>query len=307
MKNKRRPNFTTNSFIEESKKFHKNTYDYSLVIFRSIKECVEIICSKHGTFKQTPEVHLRGHGCFDCGIEKTISHTKSNAQLFIKKSIKKHGDLYSYKLVEYVNSQTIVTIICKIHGDFLQIPNSHLQGKGCQYCAKDNFNKDKALTLQEFINRSSIIHNNKYKYDKVIYRNEDALIIITCPEHGDFYQTPRVHLRKCGCKKCTTIISKLETKWLDSLNIDPAYRQATVKIDEHKWFFVDAYDPTTHTVYEFNGDFWHGNPQKYSPEKINVRNNKLFGDLYNKTLDKEMLLKQSGYNIITMWENDFNA
>lgn len=53
----------------------------------------------------------------------------------------KHRDslgnwLYEYNKVVYDNVKKKVIITCKIHGDFLQTPDSHLQGQGCNTCAK---------------------------------------------------------------------------------------------------------------------------------------------------------------------------
>jgi hypothetical protein len=45
-----------------------------------------------------------------------------------------HGDRYDYSKVRYVKMHTKVTIICKLHGEFTQTPNSHLQGHGCALC-----------------------------------------------------------------------------------------------------------------------------------------------------------------------------
>lgn len=53
-----------------------------------------------------------------------------------------------------------------------------------------------------FINKSKIVHNNKYSYDKVVFVNVKSKVIVTCPEHGDFEITPDNHLRKRGCPKC---------------------------------------------------------------------------------------------------------
>jgi len=36
-----------------------------------------------------------------------------------------HGDRYDYSKVEYKHVMTKVTIICPVHGDFNQTPNSH--------------------------------------------------------------------------------------------------------------------------------------------------------------------------------------
>lgn len=58
------------------------------------------------------------------------------------------------------------------------------------------------ITKEKFIQRASIIHNNKYLYDKVNYVNTSIKVTITCPIHGDFEQTPNKHLQGQGCQKC---------------------------------------------------------------------------------------------------------
>jgi hypothetical protein len=47
----------------------------------------------------------------------------------------------------------------------------------------------KSLTNKEFIEKSKIIHNDKYNYSKSIYINCKTRIIIICPIHGEFEQT----------------------------------------------------------------------------------------------------------------------
>lgn len=56
--------------------------------------------------------------------------------------------------------------------------------------------------LNNFINISNKIHNNKYNYSKVIYKNNRSKIIIICPIHGEFEQLPVNHSRGHGCSKC---------------------------------------------------------------------------------------------------------
>lgn len=47
------------------------------------------------------------------------------------------------------------------------------------------------------------IHRNFYSYDRVICLGIKKKVIITCPKHGDFSQTPYCHIvRKQGCSKC---------------------------------------------------------------------------------------------------------
>ena len=47
--------------------------------------------------------------------------------------------------------------------------------------------------------------------------------------------------------------------------------------------FVRTYDEENKTIYEFHGDYWHGNPKEYNPDKINSTSKKSFGELFKKT------------------------
>ena len=53
-----------------------------------------------------------------------------------------------------------------------------------------------------FIKRSMDIHNNKYDYSLVEYKNNRTKIKIICPIHGLFEQTPYKHLIGRGCHYC---------------------------------------------------------------------------------------------------------
>lgn len=117
---------------------------------------------------------------------------------FIKRSREIHGDKYNYDKVVYVNNRTKVIISCHVHGDFEQQPRHHLIGKGCKKC----FDQSIRTTKEEFIERSNEIHNNKFSYDKVVYQSTHTKVIITCPKHGDFTQTPAHHLKGAGCPRC---------------------------------------------------------------------------------------------------------
>jgi hypothetical protein len=60
---------------------------------------------------------------------------------FIQKARIIHGHRYIYKKVKYVRNNQKVHIVCRIHGDFHQTPNSHLHGSGCPSCAYENRRK----------------------------------------------------------------------------------------------------------------------------------------------------------------------
>ena len=60
----------------------------------------------------------------------------------------------------------------------------------------------KNLTCEDFKERATKIHGNRYDYSKVDYVNSGTKVCVICPIHGDFYQKANDHLRGCGCKKC---------------------------------------------------------------------------------------------------------
>ena len=208
---------TTLEFIEDAKKVHGDKYDYSKVEYINNAKRVRIICPIHGEFWQTPKQHLMGHGCSKC----CKTGIKSNTEEFIKKAKKIHGDKYDYSKVEYVNNHTKVCIICPIHGEFWQTPNSHLNGNGCFDCSYIERGNKRSSSTEEFIEKARKIHGDKYDYSKVEYVNAWTKVCIICPKHGEFWQTPHQHLSGYGCSKCKQ--SKLEKeikKLFDDNNIE---------------------------------------------------------------------------------------
>jgi hypothetical protein len=126
---------------------------------------------------------------------------------FINRSNIVHNNKYDYSLVEYVNNCTKVQIICPIHGIFEQKPNDHMRNIGCSKCSITS-----PLTSQYFINRSNIVHNNKYDYSLVEYVNTKTKVKIVCSEHGIFEQTPSSHLNGNGCYKCSIVNRSIKCK-----------------------------------------------------------------------------------------------
>ena len=133
---------TTEKFIEKAKRVHGDKYDYSKVEYTNSYTKVKIICHEHGDFLQKPNNHLQGNDCPRC--------KEMTTEKFIEKSKKIHENKYIYSKVNYTNTNTKVTIICPEHGEFLQVPYSHLQGNGCPRCNESKGEKqvEKLLTEQ---------------------------------------------------------------------------------------------------------------------------------------------------------------
>ena len=122
---------------------------------------------------------------------------KVTLEEFINRSKKKHNNKFDYSKCIYINKYTKVEIICPIHGSFWQIPNNHYF-TGCALCSYAKL----SLTKEEFVNRSNIIHNNKYDYSLVEYTNSTTKVKIICPVHNVFLQYPKQHLKGHSCEKC---------------------------------------------------------------------------------------------------------
>jgi very-short-patch-repair endonuclease len=167
-----------------------------------------------------------------------------NQEIFLTKAKRKWGNKYDYSLVNFISTKFPVKII--FNGlIYEQLPHNHL------LYAPELRNR---ITREDFINRSNEIHNNKYNYNKVEYTNDRKKVIIICPIHGDFKQTPSIHLRGSGCKVCSESFGEKEVaKFLNKFLI--RYNREH-KFEDCKNIYAlkfDFYIPTMRTAIEFDG------------------------------------------------------
>ena len=202
---------------------------------------------------------------------------RSTTEDFIKKASEVHTNKYCYSSVEYVNTTTKIKILCLVHGEFLQTPKNHLKGYGCVDCAGN-----KKLSTESFISKATTIHGDRYSYSHCKYINSHTKVKIICSTHGEFEQIPNDHTSKqSGCSGC------------GNLGYSKKYR-------------ADGFCEETNTIYEFYGDKWHGNPVMFLKDaNCHPYDNRTAHSLYEDTLKREQIIKLLGYNIITIWENEY--
>jgi hypothetical protein len=304
--NKHRSNI--HEFIDRAIQVHGDNYDYSKSKYINNHSKVIIICKEHGEFLQQPIVHINHRcGCPTCSHILTGDILRSNTHEFIDKSFQVHGNKYDYSKSKYIDIHSKVIIICKEHGEFLQQPISHMKGFGCSKCAGCC-----KLTTKEFIEKAIQVHGYKYDYSKVDYIKTITKVIIICKEHGEFLQQPNNHLNGQNCPNCRIPnYSKKQIQWLEcisklkSIRIQHAMNESEYTIPTTN-LKADGFCKETNTIYEFHGDFWHGNPKLYNSEHINPVNKKTFGELYQHTISRESQIKELGYNLFVLWEYDWN-
>lgn len=237
---------TTEIFIAKARAVHGDKYDYSKVEYVRSSQKVCIICPVHGEFWQRPNSHLMGKGCDRCADEANGRKKRLTTESFIARAKKVHGDKYDYSKTQYILSTQKVCIICPKHGEFWQLPSEHLSGKGCDRCADIANGLKKRVPMETFLARAHKVHGNKYDYSKVEYKGTDRKVLIICPEHGEFWQTPSHHLnRGDGCPVCRRIKAAKSKTFTTEKFLRIAKEVHGEKYDYSKTVYLKGYLPVT--------------------------------------------------------------
>lgn len=230
---------------------------------------------------------------------------------FVIKAEATHGTKYLYNQVRYVNCHTHVTIVCPDHGSFQQTPAMHVWGHGCPVCAV--VTRTRGVDQVKELCRS--VHGDKFQYEIASpVRNSTNRIRIMCKQHGWFDQLLHDHLNGYGCKQCSTkSFSKKAVAWLthveqvEGISIQHAGNEGEKFLPDIN-AFVDGYCRHTNTVYEFDGDAFHGNPSRYADhEKCHPFNKSVTAlQLREATYTKHSKIRAAGYNLQVVWESEFD-
>jgi hypothetical protein len=253
---------TKEQFILESQKIHTDEsnnpiYDYSQVNYISARKKVNIICKIHGMFEQCPSDHLSSKGCCKCAIVNNSKKQTFTLEQFIERAKEKHGNKFNYSKVIYINSQTRVIIICNTCGcEFTQVPNSHLQGYGCDKCAHKINHENQKLSEDELIKRAKEVHGDYYDYPNMNYKNSQLPINIKCNRcNNTFQQLYMNHInQKQGCPHCSSRkTEKILHEYLKSIfpSIIRQFKQEWCK-DKHCLPYDDCI-PELKTIIELDG------------------------------------------------------
>ena len=302
-------------FIEKANEIHGNKYNYSKIKYNNYKSILIIICDIHGEFLQKAGDHLSGCGCIECSKIKISNSRKISNNEFIKKAQEKHSNLYDYSKSKYVKSNEDIIIICKIHGEFLQKPNNHLNGAHCSYCKSSKVHELNSL-LTKFPDIATEWHptknKNKLPKDFMPYSGEIVWWICNLNSNHNWQSSisNRTNLNR-GCPKCSSTFSKISIEWLKYLEIkyniiiqNALSENGEFKIPNTK-YRADGYCLENNTIYEFHGSKWHGDPR----DKEYIANKIIHGisleDRYKNTQIKKHKILELGYNSIEMWEYDW--
>ena len=229
------------TFLEKAHNIHGYKYTYIGLSNKIVQKDYIKLEYNGEQYNQKVSKHLIGQRPEKKSIKKTTEN-------FIESSIEIWGNKYDYSLVNYINSQTKVKIICPEHGEFEQLPASHLYGKGCKLCAINKTKKDITCSLEDFIKKCNTKHGTKYDYSLANYINSQTKIKIICPEHGEFEQLPYDHISGHGCLDCGKKYDKSELaiiEFIKSLNINIKHNDRKILNGKELDIFIPEYKHLT--------------------------------------------------------------
>ena len=225
----------------------------------------------------------------------------------------------------YKGNKTRIRLKCLLDGYEWEtnINNLISGGNGCKRCSGQEewtyLRLQVAISALKYPDGSLVctLEMSETDFIKAYEKNGiNTKIDVRCAINKDHIWSPRLNdliNNKTGCPNCKTIgYSKAEIEWLEfvirteGIVIQYKYsKEGQFKINGR---FVDGYCKETNTIYQFHGDYWHGNPAKYDQNKSHPRYKEkglTYGDKYKETLIKDQELRDQGYNVVVMWESEW--
>ena len=205
-----------------------------------------------------------------------------------------------------------------IHGclhEYEQVIRDKTKGSGCPYCSA--YGNAKKFCCHETVEYMFPNLAKEWHLDNEIKPNEitpgsGVKVWWKCIKNNTHEWEAVISSRTNGhgCPHCCVRFSKISLHWLGYINstrdiqygsteTGGEFRIPTTRYD------ADGYCEKTNTIYEFHGDLWHGNPQKYPKDAINPVTKTTYGELYERTQTKKQKILELGYNYIEMWESDW--
>lgn len=169
--------------------------------------CEECKCEEHKENLSEEEIERI--------INEKYSEKDDKTKKFIRRSLRKYGETYTYYNSVFIDyGKTKIKICCPIHGEFEKTAARFLGVEiGCPVCSILAGKEKLKFTTEMFIEKARKIHGDKFDYSKTVYKSNTEPVIIICKEHGEFETTPHSHFHtKGGCPKCAIINSTSHNK-----------------------------------------------------------------------------------------------
>ena len=153
---------------------------------------------------------------------------KLTTEQFVAKAREIHGDKYDYSKVVYDKMHDYITVTCPKHGDFLQKAYSHLNGKGCSKCAKEE-SRSKLIFGDAHNDCDGDSHTNAYTHWRnMLARCFDKEYMVCRPTYSD-------------CTVCQEwLLFSNFKKWFDQFNYENYHLDKDILIKGNKHYSPDT-------------------------------------------------------------------
>ncbi len=239
------------------------------------------------------------------GVEYPIQSAKIREK-FTNTMMERHGVEHAHQSVYIRNKFT--TTMTERYGTNHALQNKHvLEAKNTTCLDRFGVGNNRQ---QHMIHILPLITDKDWMIDQYITQKKPAGVIaqklgcldahIVC----NYLRDHNVEIRSIDTysyKSCSWIESTMES---ENIHIQHAMNGGEFSIPTTR-YHADGYCSETNTIYEFYGDYWHGNPKIYEPDFYNKNKDMTMGKAYQKTIERENKIKSLGYNLITIWESDY--
>lgn len=181
-----------------------------------------------------------------------------------------------------------VNKICEICETSFYVPKCRINARFCSTaCANEEQSKNKIELICKTCNESVFLSASRFVYDNPKYCS------IACRDNDP---EVRENLLKLNIKQQKISPNKLEKagySLLDEIGIEYIAQHPIANK-----FVVDAYIPSVNLIIQFDGDYWHGHPEKFPT--LDKRQKR------RVVIDKSQnaYFKKYGYIILRFWETD---
>lgn len=260
---------SNDDFLEDCIAQHGDTYILDKVQYKGALSPIIIGCHIHGDFVVAKAANFaNGSGCPACGRNKTTVSRRLDADALLAEMKITHNNKYTYpdNLKYFTGLHGDIKINCPEHGEFTQLAATHKNGGGCLRCGIDTAAIKKRISVDDFIKRCNVIHNNNFDYTGISLPNGirgDDPITIKCIKHNQICNvTPHSHLYgSTNCPQCMSFcgVSKAEgivcdfikTCLPDNTNVITSDNK-TIRPKQ-----LDIVIPDKKIAFEYCGVYWH--------------------------------------------------
>lgn len=165
-------------------------------------------------------------------------------------------------------------------------------------------------TRRFYVGVKGTTKENKDKFDELRKSLIPQKTCFVVEETPDCFRATVIESEKVDVKKGKGY-SKAALRWLEyeartrNIVIQHAENGGEFSIRTKKGYKwpVDGFCKETGTVFEFHGDYYHGNPKKF--KGTDLYHGKPYAEKWAKDAEKRKCFEELGYTVVVMWEGDW--